>query len=76
MSAAKKKGAPAPRPRSGFATEEQRHTKRVVLRVHSLVEAIIKQRSAALGINLSEYVSQLVMADLNGKSVDWRPSDE
>lgn len=25
----KKKGAPAPRPRSGFVTEEQRHTVRV-----------------------------------------------
>ena len=34
--AGKKRGAPAPRPRSGFVTEEQRHTVRVrVSREHA-----------------------------------------
>jgi predicted DNA-binding protein len=31
--AAKKRGAPAPRPRSGFVTEEQRKTERLTLRL-------------------------------------------
>ncbi len=73
MKRAPKKKTKAP----GANIEEwQRKTIKVQLRVHSLVAATIQQRADAMGIDRSEYVSQLVMADLNGKSVDWRPSDE
>ncbi len=45
---AKKRGAPAPRPRSGFVTEEQRNTERLTLRLDpetmSQMRALAKER--------------------------------
>lgn len=55
-----KKGAPAPRPRSGFATEEQRHTERLVLRVPFGTTARLDDLSKRWGLTRSTAVSKLV----------------
>jgi macrodomain Ter protein organizer (MatP/YcbG family) len=60
--AAKKKGAPAPRPRSGFVTEEQRHTKRIVLRLDPETEQRLRSFAFEHGWSLSETVSEAFKA--------------
>jgi predicted DNA binding CopG/RHH family protein len=49
---------------SGANIEEwQRHTTRLMLRVGPSIVDRAKERALALGLNLSEYISQLVATD-------------
>lgn len=49
MAAKKKGGKQAPRPRSGFVTEEQRHTVRVVLRLKPEVADLLYSLATEIG---------------------------
>jgi hypothetical protein len=53
----KKKGASAPRPRSGFVTEEQRGTVRLNLRLPKLVADLLEDASQNLDANKNALVA-------------------
>lgn len=55
---AKKKGAPAPRPRSGFVTEEQRHTERLTLRLDKVTMGRIRSIAVELGLSHAKVIKQ------------------
>lgn len=58
MTTSKKRGASAPRPRSGFVTEEQRHTKRIVLRLDEATDVRLRSFAFEHGWSISETVKQ------------------
>ena len=60
MAAGKKRGAPAPRPRSGFATEEQRKTERLTLRLDRDTMAMLRGYAAELGWDLNKLVAEAI----------------
>lgn len=53
-----KRGAPAPRPRSGFVTEEQRHTERLTLRLDPEAMDLLRAYSKSLGVSMSTIVER------------------
>ena len=55
-----KRGAPAPRPRSGFVTEEMRHTERLTLRLPPETMAVLREAAAGQEMGLGEYVTRLL----------------
>jgi hypothetical protein len=65
MAAGKKRGAPAPRPRSGFVTEDQRHTVRV--RVSRGPAAALADR---WGLKVEDAVREAVVR-MSVKHCDW-----
>ena len=56
--AGKKSGVPAPRPRSGFVTEEQRKTERLTLRLDPDTMGRLHSIADELGLSLAETVKQ------------------
>ena len=62
MAAKKKGGKVAPRPRSGFVTEEQRKTERITLRLDPDTMARLRDFAAEHGWSVSESVTEAFKA--------------
>jgi hypothetical protein len=56
-----RKSPPEPRARSGYATEAQRHTSRVVLRLSPLAAQAIREGAEREGMTVSSYIERLAL---------------
>jgi hypothetical protein len=75
MAAKKKRAKKAPRPRSGFVTEEQRNTERLTLRLDPDTMALLRGYAAELGWSLAKVVAESVRAfDREVATEDGGPS--
>lgn len=70
MATGKKRGAPAPRPRSGFATEEQRGTERLNLRLPSLAADLLEEMSEHLDANKNALVALAILKQYGYRFVE------
>ena len=61
MATGKKRGAPAPRPRSGFVREDQRHTERVSVRLRPEIAEVLKAAAEANEMTVSALVEHAVL---------------
>ena len=62
MATGKKRGAPAPRPRSGFVTEEQRGTERLTLRLDPDTMDRLRAFAAEHGWTVAQTVAEAFKA--------------
>ncbi len=53
-----KRGAPAPRPRSGWVSEDDRHTERLTLRMEPAIMKRLREYAGEQGWSLSETVTK------------------